>query len=68
MTPGYYQKIKERLRKKACERYQNLSKEGKKSINMLIKNIKIFLKKKKNKSISINVSAIETLLNMKSKG
>ena len=31
MTAGYYQKIKERLQKKACERYQNLSKEGKKA-------------------------------------
>ena len=29
MLTGYYQKNKERLSKKACEEYQNLSEEGK---------------------------------------
>ena len=29
MLTGYYQKNKERLSKKACEKYQNLSEEDK---------------------------------------
>ena len=43
MSTGYYQKTKERLSKKACERYQNLSEEGKKkSANMLVSDIESF--------------------------
>ena len=34
----YYQDNKERLQKKACERYQNLSKEGKKTSDNMILN------------------------------
>ena len=29
MVNNYYQKHKEKVRKEACEKYQNLSKEGK---------------------------------------
>ena len=43
----YYQKNKERLQKRACERYQNLSKEErKKSDSMIVNEIKISLKMK----------------------
>ena len=43
MSTGYHQKTKERLSKKACERYQNLSEEGKKkSANMLVSDIESF--------------------------
>ena len=43
----YYQKNKERLQKRACERYQNLSKEErKKSDSMIMNEIKISLKMK----------------------
>ena len=47
-----YQKHKERLRKEARERYQNLFEEEKKAKKGLRK-IKILLKKKKKKSVSI---------------
>ena len=41
----YCQDNKERLQKKACERYQNLSKEGKKtSDNMILNDTKIYQK------------------------
>ena len=41
----YYQDNKERLQKKACERYQNLSIEGKKtSDNMILNDTKIYQK------------------------
>ena len=44
----YYQKIKEMLQKMTRERYQGLSeKEKTKSVNMLVNDIEIFLKKKK---------------------
>ena len=48
MTNKYYQKHKERLRKEAREKYENLSKEEKntKSEKMPEKDIKIFLKNK----------------------
>ena len=50
MLTGYYQKNKERLSKKARERYQNLYEEKKtKSTNMLVSKIELFLKKKKKK-------------------
>ena len=48
MSTGYYQKDKERLQKNACERYQNLSEEEKtKRENIVVNNIEIFLKMKK---------------------
>ena len=34
----YYQENKERLQKKACERYQNLSKEEKENSNNMVVN------------------------------
>ena len=43
----YYQKKKERLQKKTCERYQDLFEEEKlKMKNMVVSNIKISLKMK----------------------
>ena len=45
----YYQNNKKRLQKKARERYQNLSKEEKEKINMVMNNTKIY-QKMKNKS------------------
>ena len=45
----YYQNNKKRLQKKARERYQNLSKEEKEKINMVVNNTKIY-QKMKNKS------------------
>ena len=59
MVHKYYQKHKERLQKEACERYQHLSEEEKdKRQKKPQKDIKILLKKKKEKIISIirNVS------------
>ena len=51
MSNNYYQKSKERLPKKARERYQNLSEEEKsKSANLLMSGIEVFLKKKKKRS------------------
>lgn len=49
MLAGYYQKSKKELEKKACESYQNLSKDEKtKSVCVVISNIEI-LQKMKNK-------------------
>ena len=45
----YYQNNKKQLQKKARERYQNLSKEEKEKINMVVNNTKIY-QKMKNKS------------------
>ena len=48
LSAKYYQENKERLQKKACERYQNLSKEEKeKSDNMVMKLTNISQKMKK---------------------
>ena len=48
MTNNYYQQHKERLRKEACKRYQNLSEEKKaKGEKRLEKYVKILLNKKK---------------------
>ena len=53
MLTGYYQKNKERLSKKARERYQNLSEEqNSKSTNILVSDIEICLKKKE-KSVNM---------------
>ena len=46
MLTGYYQKNKEKLPKKACERYQNLSEEEKKW-RYARGDIKFFPKKKR---------------------
>ena len=54
MSSKYYQKHKQRLQKEARERYQNLSEEEKdKRIKRLEKDIKLLLKKKKEKGVSI---------------
>ena len=49
----YYQKNKERLRKRARERYQNLSKEEEKNNNMVVNDIKIPQKMKNKGWLSI---------------
>ena len=47
LSAKYYQKKKERLQKKTCERYQDLFEEEKlKMKNMVVSNIKISLKMK----------------------
>ena len=59
MVNKYYQKHKEKLQKEARERYQNHSEEEKtKGEKKLEKGLKILLKKKKKKGVSIirNVS------------
>ena len=54
MVNKHYQKHKERLWKEAQERYENLSKEEKtKGEKKLEKDIKLSLKKKKKKGVSI---------------
>ena len=52
MINKYYQKHKKRLRKEAREGYQSLS-EGKKKDKRPQKDVKILLKKKNKKGISI---------------
>ena len=60
MTTGYYQKYKVQPQKEARVIYQNISEEKKtKSVNMHMKGIKIFLKKKKTKNKNIAVSSIK---------
>ena len=52
-------KNKERLSKKAHERYQSLSGEGEekgKSVNTLVSDIEIFLQKKKKRSVNMVVN------------
>ena len=48
MTNNYYQKHKEKLQKEVRKRYQNPSEEEekKKSISIIVNEIKIFLKNK----------------------
>ena len=51
----YYQKHKEKLQKEGRERYENLSEEEKekKSISIIVNVIRIFLKKKSKRKLSI---------------
>ena len=57
MKNNYYQKHKEKLPKEARVRYQNLSDEKKrKSTNMLVGDIEIFLTKKKKRSVNMLVN------------
>ena len=65
MTNNYYQEYKEKLRKGAHERYQNLSEEEKDT--RLETDIKIFLKKKRKKNVSIIADVIRIFLRSKSK-
>ena len=60
MTNDYYQKNKEKLRKEARERYQNLS-EGE---NMLVSDIEIFLKQKKERSVNMVVNDTKVFYKM----
>ena len=47
MWATYYQENKERLQKKACERYQNLSEEEKEKSNDIFGNVKKISQKMK---------------------
>ena len=59
LSAKYYQENKERLQKKALERYQNLSKEEKeKNHNMVVKVTKISQKMKKRNWLSIDKNII----------
>ena len=59
LSGKYYQENKERLQKKACERYQNLSKEEKKSNTMVVSSTKISQKMKNKSLLSIEKNIIE---------
>ena len=55
-----YQENKEKLSKKACQRYKIfLKKKNTKSANMPFSDIEIFLKKKKKRSVNMVVSNIK---------
>ena len=57
-----YQENKERLSKKACQRYQIFLKKKKpKSANMLFSDIEIFLKNEKKKRVNMVVNNIKNL-------
>ena len=51
LSAKYYQKSKERLQKKARERYQNVSKEENEQNNNMVVSITKISQKKKNKSL-----------------
>ena len=54
MINKYYQKYKERFRKEARERYQNLSEEEKeKSISIIANVIRLFLRNKSKSKLSV---------------
>ena len=53
MVSKCYQKPKERLWKKACERYQNCSEEEKDKMEKKVWDKKMFARKKKKKTVSI---------------
>ena len=60
LSAKYYQKYKERLQKKPCERYQNLSKEEKEEKWLMVMNVTKISRKRKNKSLlSIEKNIIE---------
>ena len=60
LSAKYYQQIKERLQKKACEKYQNLSKEEKEKKDNIVVNVtKISQKMKKTNWLSIEKNIIE---------
>ena len=59
LSAKYYQSNKERLREKACERYQSLSKDQKeKSNNMVVNDTKIGEKIKSKSLLSIEENAL----------
>ena len=51
LSAKYYQENKERLQKKACKRYQNLSKKEKENNNNMVVNVTKISQKMKNKSL-----------------
>ena len=54
MINKYYQNHKEKFRKEARERYQYLSEEIKeKCVSIIVNVIRIFLKKKKKRNLSV---------------
>ena len=55
----YFQENKERWQKKACERYQNLSKKEKKSNNMVVNVTKVAQKRGEKSLLSIEKNIIE---------
>ena len=65
MTNNYYQKWKERLRKEACEKYQDLSEEKDKRLKKAQGKYQNLLKKKKKKSFSIIVNIMIIFLRNK---
>ena len=69
MPNRYYQNNEEKLRKEARERYRNISEEEiDKRRKMAREDIKILLKEKKKKSVSIIVINIEIFQKIKDKG
>ena len=57
-----YQENKERLSRKACQRYQIFLKKKKaKGANMLFSDIETFLKKKKKRSVNMVANNIKNL-------
>ena len=51
LSAKYYQENKERLQKKAPERYQNLSKEEKEKSDIMVVSVTKISQKMKNKSL-----------------
>ena len=51
LSAKYYQENKERLQKKASERYQNLSKEEKEKSDIMVASVTKISQKMKNKSL-----------------
>ena len=62
-------KNKDKLQRKACDRFQDFSEEEKtKNISMLVNDIEIFLKKKKTNTENMVGNDIKIVLKMKNKG
>ena len=60
LSAKYYQENKERLGRKVCERYQNLSKEKKRKCDNVVVNVtKIFQKMKSKSLLSIVKNIIQ---------
>ena len=55
----YYQEIKEKLKKKACEIYQNLSKEEKEKRDNIVVHVTQISQKKKKSLLSIEKNVID---------
>ena len=59
LSAKYYQENKERLQKKASERYQNLSKEGEKNSDNMVVNVTKISQMKKLHWLRIEKNIIE---------